>query len=192
MGSRQLYALTPEELSSYTHSLIADEPSLYNIMTLPWNQAGPEVEKKQVAWEALKFARQAEIRAKMRKEAEESLARTIRSSQDTKARWESLSDNTKPAFDAMAWNVGAADAAVSKSMEYVEAAKRNEAQERISAMTLLKELDTEPSASSHSNKKQHVGTIGDMTKAGKLSKRRIKKNIRKTKRRRQKITKRRR
>ena len=41
--------------------------------------------------------------------------------------------------------------------------------------------------------KKHMGSmLGDWDKAGKLSKRRIKKNIRKTKRRRQKITKRRR
>jgi hypothetical protein len=41
--------------------------------------------------------------------------------------------------------------------------------------------------------KKHLGSLfGDWDKAGKLSKRRIKKNIRKTKRRRQKITKRRR
>jgi hypothetical protein len=41
--------------------------------------------------------------------------------------------------------------------------------------------------------KKHMGSmLGDWGKAGKLSKRRIKKNIRKTKRRRQKITKRRR
>jgi hypothetical protein len=41
--------------------------------------------------------------------------------------------------------------------------------------------------------KKHMGSmLGDCDKAGKLSKRRIKKNIRKTKRRRQKITKRRR
>jgi hypothetical protein len=200
MSSRQLYDLTPQELVDHARMVEEEAEAAVARVVAERTRMGTAAAE---AW--------AEEARAMAARAARKAAREAASSANLATKWEAAATAVAREEAAMAAAVrGAAErVARRRRLEAVRAASRTASianldilhrqqmmgtwLEHINSAAIREQISKASVIAEKQEVKKHMGSmLGDWDKAGKLSKRRIRKTKMKTKRRRQKITKRRR